>query len=306
MRTAASRIDFARNYVLPRVINGFIKVGNKVAYEAENFKRKAEPIVASSAAVWRRTVDEEIAPAVVTGLTKVGEVTVDGISQGADKIAEVVMGEEAKEETKMALSTISRAIWNDDTVSNDTESFQQEYDPQGYGYDQQQYYEYNTDSSGRVPNPTNFEHRTPYLADSSASDVAYQQYQYDNPVSVSDGIVSSSFSFASEEPRYSDFQPRNDPDIGALSYTNNANSDNPYYDESYLNSPNNYNQYTDNYYYHSSPEYKYEINQHEPVMTVEEALYVLGKNILGRNVTDRIFPVAKQLAEGLGQGLPID
>ena len=61
MRTAASRIDFARNYVLPRVINGFIKVGNKVAYEAENFKRKAEPIVASSAAVWRRTVDEEIA-----------------------------------------------------------------------------------------------------------------------------------------------------------------------------------------------------------------------------------------------------
>ena len=35
--------------------------------------------------------------------------------------------------------------------------------------------------------------------------------------------------------------------------------------------------------------------------TVEEALYVLGKNILGKNVTDRIFPVAKTIAKGVGQ-----
>jgi hypothetical protein len=34
---------------------------------------------------------------------------------------------------------------------------------------------------------------------------------------------------------------------------------------------------------------------------VEEALYILGKNILGRNVTDRLFPVAKTLARGVGQ-----
>ena len=40
--------------------------------------------------------------------------------------------------------------------------------------------------------------------------------------------------------------------------------------------------------------------------TVEEALYVLGKNIFGKNVTDRIFPVAKTIAKGVdqvGQGL---
>ena len=33
---------------------------------------------------------------------------------------------------------------------------------------------------------------------------------------------------------------------------------------------------------------------------MEEALYVLGKNILGKNVTDRLFPVAKTLAKGMG------
>ena len=38
----------------------------------------------------------------------------------------------------------------------------------------------------------------------------------------------------------------------------------------------------------------------ESPFTVEEALYVLGKNILGKNVTDRLFPVAKTLAKGMG------
>ena len=34
---------------------------------------------------------------------------------------------------------------------------------------------------------------------------------------------------------------------------------------------------------------------------MEEALYILGKNVFGRNVTDRLFPVAKTLAKGMGQ-----
>lgn len=34
---------------------------------------------------------------------------------------------------------------------------------------------------------------------------------------------------------------------------------------------------------------------------MEEALYLLGKNFLGKNVTDRLFPVAKTLAKGMGQ-----
>ena len=32
-------------------------------------------------------------------------------------------------------------------------------------------------------------------------------------------------------------------------------------------------------------------------MTVEEAMYILGKNILGKNVTDRLFPVVKTFAK---------
>lgn len=43
-------------------------------------------------------------------------------------------------------------------------------------------------------------------------------------------------------------------------------------------------------------------NQNDPSSQskLEEALYVLGKNILGQNVTDRLFPVAKQMADGFG------
>ena len=314
IRTAASRIGFARNYVLPRVINGFIRVGNKVAYDVENFKRTAEPIVASSAAAWRRSVDEDIAPAVVTGITKVGEVTVNGLAQGADKLAEVVMGEEKKEETKLALSTISRAFWNTETNDTEADTYNERYYPNNYEYDQQQYYDYNQYSSGHEQSPSVYEGRNPHMADSLVTDASNLRYnhhidQYNNPVSVSDNLISSSFDFVTEEPNYSDFQPRNDPDIGSLSYTNSVNNDNPsYYDSSYLNNP-NYNQNADNFYYQSSPNqqpnayYNYGSNPHEPVMTVEEALYVLGKNILGRNITDRIFPVAKQMAMGLGQGL---
>ena len=294
---------------MPRVINGFIRVGNKVAYDAENFKRTAEPIVASSAAAWRRTVDEEIAPAVA----KVGEVTVNGLALGADKLAGAVMGEEKKEETKLALSTISRAIWNTETNNTETQTINEGYYPNNYEYDQQ-YYDYNQYSSEHEPSPSVSEGRNPQMVDSLVSDASNLRYnhhidQYNNPVSVSDNLISSSFDFVTEEPNYSDFQPRNDPDIASISYTNSVNNDNPsYYDSSYLNNP-NYNQNADNFYYQSSPNqqhnayYNYGSNQHEPVMTVEEALYVLGKNILGRNVTDRIFPVAKQLAMGFGQGL---
>ena len=313
LRTAASRIGFARNYVLPRVIKGFIKVGNKVAYDVENFKRTAEPVVASSAAAWRRTVDEEISPAVVSGLTKVGEVTVNGLAQGADKLAEVVMGEEAKEETKVALSTLSRAFWQSE--SNKTESnLNGRYSSNLNDYDQQ-FYDYNQYPSGHTQSMDFAESYNPYMADSMlVSDSSNRQYsnrinKYDNPVSVSDNFVSSSFSFATEAPLYSDFQPRNDPDAGSVSYTNTLNHDNQYYDSSYSYP---YDQYQDSNYYKNEPNQRYgpynsfRVNPNEPIMTVEEALYVLGKNILGRNVTDRIFPVAKQLAFGLGQGLLID
>ena len=36
-------------------------------------------------------------------------------------------------------------------------------------------------------------------------------------------------------------------------------------------------------------------------MSVDEALYILGKNLLGQNVTDRLFPIAKQVVTGFNQ-----
>ena len=285
-------------------------MGNKVANDVENFKRTAEPVVASSAAAWRRTVDEEISPAVVSGISKVGEVTVNGLAQGADKLAEGVMGEEAKEETKMALSTLSRAFWQPENNETDI-SLNGGYPSSSHDYDQQ-YYDYNQYPPGYTQSLDVSESQNPYMADATlVSDASNRQYSnrintYDNAVSVSDNFVSSSFNFATEEPLYSDFQPRNDPDV---SYTNAINYDNQYHDSSYLNPSNYYqdpNYYTTDPNHQHGPYYSHRINHNEPVMTVEEALYVLGKNILGRNVTDRIFPVAKQLAFGLGQGLLIE
>ena len=65
-------------------------------------------------------------------------------------------------------------------------------------------------------------------------------------------------------------------------------------------------------YYHSPDliqprrEYPNSIRLQQPInaqnpLSVEEALYILGKNFLGKNVTDRIFPVAKTIAKGMGQ-----
>ena len=85
----------------------------------------------------------------------------------------------------------------------------------------------------------------------------------------------------------------------------------PYYDESYRTTYG-----ANSYPYHNPPphhqthfveprrQYPNQINlkaNQKPRQTVEEALYILGKNILGRNVTDRLFPAAKILAEGVGQ-----
>ena len=43
------------------------------------------------------------------------------------------------------------------------------------------------------------------------------------------------------------------------------------------------------------------VQQQQHQQPVEEALYILGKNLLGRDVIDKISPVAKKFAAGLGQ-----
>ena len=70
---------------------------------AKRVSKDAEPIIKSSAASWRRTVDEHIMPNVQSGLNYVGEKAVEGLSTGVDAVAEAVMGAEAKEETAEAL-----------------------------------------------------------------------------------------------------------------------------------------------------------------------------------------------------------
>ncbi len=79
--------------------------------------------------------------------------------------------------------------------------------------------------------------------------------------------------------------------------------------------PGSYFTYETNQAYHHSPdliqprrEYPNSVRLQQPAalprqpnLSVEEALYILGKNFLGKNVTDRLLPVVKTVAKGVGQ-----
>ena len=57
-------------------------------------------------------MDETIAPGVIEMAGVVGRAGLTGLSAGADALAGAVMGEQTKDETKAALSTLSRAFFN--------------------------------------------------------------------------------------------------------------------------------------------------------------------------------------------------
>ncbi len=90
-------------------------------------------------------------------------------------------------------------------------------------------------------------------------------------------------SYPDLDPRYYDYQS-----VSVSDTTGEAASELGYggrYAAGYQSS----NYYDNDYYGGARPQ------------TVEEALYVLGKNLFGQNVTDRLFPVAKQVAQGFGK-----
>ena len=98
-------------YLLPKMASGLAWAGEEGIRAARNFGRMATPIVRNTARTWRRTVDETIAPGVVSGLSVMGKSAMTGLTAGADVLAGAVMGEDSKDETKAALSTLSRALF---------------------------------------------------------------------------------------------------------------------------------------------------------------------------------------------------
>ena len=289
-----------------RVIPTVVEMGSQ-------FIEEAKPVIRQSAKTWRHTVDHKIAPSVRAGLVSVGKHTVQGIKSGVELLAETVMGAEAKEETEGALSVLADAVMGTNFTQQPQQHFQA--NNNNADYDDYSYY------SGVYP--TTAEEETSYQAQPvfHYEDPPQFQYQQLNPSEYKEQISYPPHlnpqSLENPPMDYPDLDPRqyhtNANDIYSASATAYATSGSernpryhqispqhspPYSSSSSSTQPDNYNTIYGNNQRDGSEDYYYYPARPQ---TVEEALYVLGKNLLGRNVTDRIFPVAKQVAEGFGQ-----
>ena len=262
---------------------------------AEATHKYATPIVRESAAQIRHAVEHHVVPGVVA----LSRTAADGLSAGAaaavDTVAELAMGKRAKEETFNALDTIRRAVigGNETTAaaasgapldlatspSHDYYYQSVEHDPVVYHYES---------GEGRAYTHNHyldegFQYQQIDPTDYYGS-ISYPPSTLHDYHSTSDGI---------EIAEYPEINPRfDDEDVAEESTLSGSRSPRRYassyaWDDGYYSTIND--PYSINDYYSSRPQ------------TVEEALYVLGKNLLGRNVTDRLFPVAKQVAQGFGK-----
>ena len=259
---------------------------------AEATHKYATPIVRESAAQIRHAVEHHVVPGVVA----LSRTAADGLSAGAaaavDTVAELAMGRRAKEETFNALDTIRRAVVGGnetssgaplDLATSPSHDYYQsvEHDPVVYHYES---------GEGRA-----YTHNH-YL------DEGFQYQQIDPtdyygsisyPPSTQQDYLGTAAGF--ETAQYPEMNPRRDEEDADEESVLGGNRSPRRYAPSYT--------WDDGYYSTNNDPYPYSINDYynSRPQTVEEALYVLGKNLLGRNVTDRLFPVAKQVAQGFGK-----
>ena len=268
-------------------------IGENTVAAAEATHKYATPIVRESAAQIRHAVEHHVVPGVVA----LSRTAADGISAGAaaavDTVAELAMGRRAKEETFNALDTIRRAVIGGnetaaalgappDLATSPSHDYYHsvEHDPVVYHYES---------GEGRTYTHNHyldegFEYQqidpTDYYGSISYPPSVMQDYR-----GTADGFDAAQY--PEINPRYDDEDVEGDSVLGG---SRNPRRYAPSYawDDGYY-FPTNHDPNSINDYYDSRPQ------------TVEEALYVLGKNLLGRNVTDRLFPVAKQVAQGFGK-----
>ena len=233
------------------------------------------------------------------GVVALSKTAADGLSASAaaavDTVAVLAMGQRAKEETFNALDTIRRAVVGGnetapplDLAASPSHDYYQsvEHDPIVYHYESSgegRAYTHNhyLDEGFEYQqiDPKDYYGSITYPPSPSATAADYQaieiaEYPEMDPRHYEKVEEEAAFGFGNRDPRrYAPSYTWVDGDVGGGHYsTNDHYSINNYYDDG-LGRP----------------------------QTVEEALYVLGKNLLGRNVTDRLFPVAKQVAQGFGK-----
>ena len=248
----------------------FSQMGRASARAAKEFQYRAAPVLRASAASWRRTVDETIAPKVKEGLVSLGQTTVDTVSSGMDTLADVLLEPETKAktvETMSALGVIASSLMG---AENATGGDVVTYEPQ---------------------NP-----------EALASQV-YPQYMPHELLNQYQDIYYGPQQFIHDiDPRREEFYPSQPHPA----YTNVV----PHYvappetypavQASLVQADSTPNIPVARQIAHTNHNLPRDPSAHR-VRGVEDAWYTVGKNLLGRNVTDRLFPYAKQVAVGLGQ-----
>ncbi len=199
---------------------------------------------------------------IAPSVAAVGRSAADGLSVGVGYLAEAVLGKERKERVDETFDALSTIA--EAVVGSDEEASDE---PEAYDY-----------PSAFMEPPQSSRYRyADYDAPSFDSSFHYQQL---DPHGYAERIEYPPVLEAQEsiiEPHYQRPYPS-----GVVSPALTVD-------------PRNENYYQTNF----NPSYSSSTNTDS--QSVEEALYVLGKNLLGANVTDRLFPVAKQMAVGFGQ-----
>ena len=258
--------------VVPALVETAINLGNAGVTAVAQLGRAAKPVVEESAAHVHHVVSEHIAPGISASMKTLGS----HAAEGADRMSEAVLGPERHHkvtETVGAFGTIAKFIAGINETGEEFPDYYVDYgevhDP--VYYTKQHQHEHHHDHHHQ-------HHQQDY------QDYQYQEYQ---------------------DFQYRDFSP---------AYPDSRDS---YYDyaQAYIQEeliPTQTEKISNNFLYDElSQYYGAEGRNIEDLIdrqgqaesgqqTVEEALYIIGKNVLGTNVTNRLLPVAAQLTHGLG------
>ncbi|XP_023344466.1 uncharacterized protein LOC111713755 [Eurytemora carolleeae] len=272
-------VEIVRERVVPALVETAINLGNAGVTAVTQFHRAANPVVRESAAHFRHTVDEHIAPGVAASVNTLTNTARDGV----DRVAAAVLGQEAHSrvhETIGAVGTIARYLTGANTSREDEYEDYKDYGEfHGPIYSKQSYDYIHPDLVYQSNGDVFYDY--PYTTQPDYSQLDYSRQEYRDQETTSqnndDFTNFNPSEFIGNDVYYEDYyraEGRNipDPHREGLVPLESADSSNPTDLE----------------------------DRADREQTVEEALYIIGKNVLGTNVTNRLLPVVAKFTKGVG------
>jgi len=259
-----SGVGLVKHYVVPALVETALNMGNAGVTAVTQLHRGAKPAAAESAAHIHHVVTEHLAPAFSAASRTLTDATVDS----TDRVAEVMLGHERHHrvhETIDAFGTLAKFV----SGSNATEAEERGLDTAYNDY-------------GAL-HPPLYPPTIPEYYDYGAQEYQ-QEYQ-------EEGSVYYDYPYLPEQQQQQQYAEE-------PVHVHEHDHDHGHWSQPELNYLSN--DYSSGWAEGRNLDAENPDRQGSGEQTVEEALYVIGKNILGRNVTNRLLPVAAQLTRGLG------